>query len=157
MNPELLNPTSYPRGCRQTCPLLWRKMLSFKVPSETSSCFRDVVNLSSKAVCHPRILGKMVSISGHKLHRDVGVYRIISRSLLFRDFSICFGQGNVTCLPSSQKRGHEIEWSGRIDAAVKSCFCWQRGWWDWCILGAMEVLCPSGFHLCDLFPCYKIK
>ena len=37
-------------------------MLSFKVPSETSSCFRDVVNLSSKAVCHPRILGKMVSL-----------------------------------------------------------------------------------------------
>lgn len=27
MNPELMDPTSYP-DCRQVCPLLWRKMLS---------------------------------------------------------------------------------------------------------------------------------
>lgn len=95
---------------------------------------------------------RVASISGHKLHRDVGVCRVISRSLLFRDFSIFFGQGFLTCLPSSQKRGHEIECIWQIDAAIKSGFCLQRGKWDWRVLGATEVLCLSGFHVCNRNP-----
>lgn len=54
--------------------------------------------------------------------------------------------------PLVKRGGTKLSASGQIDAAIKSGFCLQRGKWDWRILGATEVLCPSGFHVCDRNP-----
>lgn len=82
-----------------------------------------------------------------------GSVQKLSPGVSFSGTSVHFLIRAISHVYSLVKRGGmKLSASGQTDVAIKSQFCLQRGKRDWRILGATEVLCPRGFHLCDRNP-----